>query len=130
MVDPMALIAANASGRQQSGEIRREGNRFIVYVGDNRFARVGSIGSAAHRLVEGISRDLPRGNPTDWGVEVHCHTTPGVGLLFGNRTRGGSGGGGAPNPCVGRAQLAYGRGDNNLLRALQTAAQLLADCCE
>jgi hypothetical protein len=96
-------MTANAAGRQQSGEIRREGDRFIVYIGGNRFAGAQSIANAAHRLVEGVQRDLPRGNPADWGLEVHCHSTQGVGLLFGNRVRGGAGGGGAPNPCVARA---------------------------
>lgn len=125
----IAAMAANADSGQQSGEIRREGDHLLVYVGGQAIAGAPSIGNAAHRLVEAIRRDLPRGNPSDWGLEVHCHSTPGVGLLFGNRRRGG-GGGGAPNPCVARAQAAYARGDDNLHRALETAARLLADCCQ
>jgi hypothetical protein len=124
----IASMAANVDGHQQSGEIRREGNRFLVNVGGEAITGAPSIGNAGHRLAEGIRRDLPRGNPRDWGVEVHCHSTPGVGLLFGNRRHGG--GGGVPNPCVARAQAAYARGDDNLHRALETAARLLADCCQ
>jgi hypothetical protein len=127
----VATVAANSGGVRVEGDVRREGNRFVIYVGGRARGQAGGLGSAAHQLVAAIRRDLPSGSPHgNWGVAVHCLTNGGVGLLYGNAQTGfGGGGGGAVNPCVAQAQLEYRRGDGNLHRALESAAKLLARCC-
>jgi hypothetical protein len=122
----VATISANAGGRRNGGEIRRDGSRYLVVVNGRTEARVGSLGSAAHRLAEGLRRDLRPRDP-NWGVLVRCSLRDDVSLAFGNEARGP--GGGAPSPCVGKVIRQYGHGDNSLARALEFAAKLLADCC-
>lgn len=126
----VATVAANAGGIRVDGEIRREGSRFVLYVGGRAVGQAGSLGAAAHQLVAAIRHDLPSGNPHgNWGVAVHCLTNGSVGLLYGNAQTGFGGRGGAVNPCVARAQIEYRRGDDNLHRALESSAKLLANCC-
>ncbi len=125
-----ATVAANSSGVRVDGEIRREGNRFVIYIGGHAIGQASSLGGAAHQLVSAIRRNLPPGNPHgNWGVAVHCLTDASVGLLYGNTQSGFGRGDGAVNHCVARAQLEYRRGDDNLHRALESAAKLLANCC-
>jgi hypothetical protein len=125
-----ATVTANSSGVRVDGEIRREGSRFVIYVRGLAVGQATSVGGAAHQLVNAIRRALPPGNPHgNWGVAVHCLTDASVGLLYGNARSGFGRSGGAVNPCVARAQLEYQRGDDNLHRALESAAKLLASCC-
>ena len=122
-------IEANAGGVSLEGEIRREGRGYVYAIAGQARGQAPRLGAAAQRLGAALRGDLPRHPQGDWGVAVHCLTRGDVGLLYGNRAGGGRGGGGAPNPCVLAAQRAYARGDNNLARALESAARVLADCC-
>ena len=123
-----ATISANAGGRRLAGELRRERQRFGIYLNGVLIGRAGSLGAAAHRLKDSLARDLPRHLPGDWGVEAHCATSPGIGLLFGN-CQSGHGAGGPAHPCVAEIVNDYRRGDDSLRRALEFAARLLARCC-
>jgi len=126
----VATMSANAAGVLVAGEIRREGRGFVVYVRGGARSRASNLGGAAHQLASALTRELPAGRHSDWGVAVDCLVTVGVGLRYGNaRTGFGGGGGGEVNPCVARAQIEYQRGDDNLHRALESAAKLLANCC-
>jgi hypothetical protein len=124
----VATINANCNGVSHQGAIIRDGNVFIVALDGRPVAQAGSLDSAAHRLAGFLHKALPRQRDEDWGVAVHCLMRPDVALVFGNRG-GGGGGGGIPNPCVGRIIAEYGRGENELERALEFAARLLARCC-
>ena len=123
-----ATMAANAGGVRVEGDVRRDGDRFAVYVRGRQVAQAGSLGGAARRLAEALARDLPRQTRGSWGVEVHCSAVPGIGLLFGN-AQSGFGGSGGTHPCVARVAGHYRRGQDNLQRALEFAAKLLAECC-
>ena len=123
----VATMSANAGGVRHDGEIQRDGSRYVVYVDGRPIGQSGSLGSAAHRLAEAFRLDL-RPREVDWGVLVRCVERGDVSLAFGNEARGG-GGGGAPAPCVTRVIAQYRHGDNSLVRALEFAAKLLADCC-
>ena len=118
-------MAANSEGVQREGVVRREGRRFIALVEGHRVGRAGSIDGVAEQLARELRRQLPR-PAQDWGVSVQCEHGPGV--AFGNLATGG-GNGGPSNPCVAQVINRYSAGENNLHRALESAAQLLAKCC-
>jgi hypothetical protein len=106
----------------------RDGTVFIVALDGRPVAQAGSLDTAAHRLAGFLKRALPRQRDQNWGVAVHCLMQAEVALVFGN-CGGSGGGGGIPNPCMGRIIAEYGQGENNLERALEFGARLLARCC-
>ena len=122
----VATEEANANGVAASGQVRRDGSRYLVVVDGQIVGAAGSLAGAAHRLAEQLRSRLPR-PPRSWGLEVHCLTTP-VGLVYGNRRSGGAGGG-PVDGCLARAIVEYRRGEDNLERALESAARLLTNCC-
>lgn len=125
----VATFETNAAGTHLRGTVGRDGARFVYAINHETIGRARTLAAAAHRLAEELRSRLPRHAGRDWGVEVHCSTRPNVGLLMGNRSRGGAGGG-APNPCVLTAIQAFARSDKSLASALEIAARLLAECCE
>lgn len=124
----VATISANSGGTSREGSIERDGSRYTVTVDGHRTSGGGSLDSAAHRLANALRGALPRNRDANWGVVARCVPRPDVSLVFGNQG-GGGGGGGIPNPCVVQIINEYGRGDDNLDRALEFAARLLARCC-
>lgn len=125
----VARIEANAGGVRLAGEIRREGRGFLYAIAGQPRGQAPTLAAAARRLAAALGAALPRHERGDWGVAATCVMRGDVGLFYGNMAGGGGNGGGAPNPCVLAAQQAYARGENNLARALESAARLLADCC-
>lgn len=125
----VGTIDANSGGVTRSGSIRQERRaRYVVLIDGTPLAQASTLDRAAHRLVVALRSRLPR-RSSSWGVEVHCLARADVGLAFGNRRRGGPGGGAIPNACVALVAEDYGKGDDTLGRALEYAARLLASCC-
>jgi hypothetical protein len=125
----VATFEANTAGTSLRGAIIRDDGRFVYSINGTPIARAPALGAAAHRLAEELRSRLQRRAGDDWGVEVHCSTRPGVGLLMGNRSHGGKGSG-VPDPCVAQAIQAFDRSDRSLAAALEIGARVLADCCE
>lgn len=123
----VATLDANCGGVSRAGVIDREGSRYVIAVDGRRSSGGGSLESAAHRLAAALRQALPPQRDGNWGVVVRCVLRPDVSLVFGNQA--GGGGGGIPNPCVGRIINEYRRGDNDLNRALEFGARLLGSCC-
>jgi hypothetical protein len=124
----IATIDANCANVSRRGSIARDGSRYIILVDGSAVAQAGSVDSAAHRLAATLRKALPREQDRNWGVAAHCILRTDVGLVFGNQVTGG-GGGGMPNQCVAEIITEYRRGEDNLERALEFAARLLARCC-
>jgi hypothetical protein len=125
----VATMSANSGGVSREGAIERDGTRYVISVAGRRTSGGGSLDLAAHRLASALRNALPRKRDPNWGVAVRCVLRPDVNLVFGNQAGSGGGGGGIPNPCVARIVNEYRGGDDNLDRALEFAARLLAKCC-
>ena len=123
-----AVPANRASlGRRAFLHLESESGRYLIVLdGQAADARRG-FRAAVNRLRELLSRDIARGNPSDWTVSVRCHTDQSVALTYTSRP---TGPGPAPtNECLIRAIETYRSGENNIHRALESAVRLLLDCC-
>jgi hypothetical protein len=121
----MATMEANSNGVTVSGEIRREGTRYVAVVDAQAVGSGGSLRSALEAMANGIRRRLPSGRADSWGVRVRCNTNV-FGVAYGNLS-GGGGGGGELDPCVAHALATYR--ENSLGHALEHGIATLARCC-
>src|SRR6266511_67844 len=101
----MATMDANAQGISVSGEIRRDGTRYLAVVDGHAVGPGGTLRSALEAMANGIRRRLPSGRPDSWGVRIRCNTSV-FGVAYGNLS-GGAGGGGELDPCVAKALSTY-----------------------
>jgi hypothetical protein len=124
----VAIIDANCGGVSRSGAIERTESRYLISIDGGRIAQAGTLESAAQRLATALRANVPRQDSQSWGLVARCSLRADVALAFGNQA-GGGGGSGIGNQCVARIAAEYNRGANNLERALEFAARLIASCC-
>jgi hypothetical protein len=124
----VATIDANTGGVSRAGAISRDGSRYQILIDGTVRGQAGSLDGAANRLAAALRNALPPQQDSNWGVLGSCVFRADVALAFGNRA-GGGGDGGFSNACVADVASDYNRGANNLNRALEFAARLIARCC-
>jgi hypothetical protein len=124
----VATLEANANGVTVSGEVAREGARYIALVDGQRVGSGANAEAALAELVAGISRRLPRGNPAGWGIRIRCNTNV-FGFAYGNLRQFGGGGGGDLDPCVQHAVNTLPK-EETLAASLHHATKTLARCCK
>lgn len=122
----VATLEANADGVSVSAAVRKEGRRYVIVIDGHAVDSTTELRAAYQVMASAVRRQLPRGNPTNWGVAIRCNTTA-FSLAYGNRSGGGGGGGGEPNPCVRQAIARYR--ESTLHHALEHAAATLGSCC-
>lgn len=119
----IASMSANADQISVTGNVTREGSRFLVTVEGARVGPpVGTIQAAAERLGHALGQRLPN-NPASWGVSMTCADGL-LNVVVGNL---GGRGGGEVHPCV--ARVLRGRSFPTLEAALAAFAHVIGACC-